>query len=176
MEPKARYVPWFDILPGLLWGAFFSLAPIAEVLFFGAILWVPVLLWIEIRSAKRRGLFPGVLVRAALTAGVVAAAIAAPLKHEDTSRVGPFSSTSLSLEALAKELRVEYRGLSDEEKATKIELPSTRPLLKDLIGAVESRTRLRYVPYTCANGMTLLRGGAPLGTLHFVAAPSPQGG
>ncbi len=64
----------------LAWGVFFSVAPVVEVLYLGAILWIPLLAWREHARAKKYGFWPGFLLRLAVFAGVITLALLLPVK------------------------------------------------------------------------------------------------
>ena len=50
----------------VLWGVFFSIAPVVEVLYFGAIVWLPLFILRERHRSKRYGFLVGFVVRVAV--------------------------------------------------------------------------------------------------------------
>jgi hypothetical protein len=154
--PPEKKVRLDDVPAGLAWGIFFSLAPVAEIIFLGAIAWVPLLVLLEALRSKRRGFLPGFLLRGTVAALVVLTAAAAPLKHEDRTRVGPLSANTLSLAALADELRPHHVSIEATDETAMLTFRSTRPSLRELIREVETKSSLRYDPRGCGNGMTIL--------------------
>src|SRR5687768_17872572 len=77
-----------DGLIGLASGVFFSVI-MFDFLFVGAIVWMPVLLWLEVRRSRKPAWLAGFLVRVGLCVAILLIADRAPMKYEDTHRVGP---------------------------------------------------------------------------------------
>lgn len=141
-------------LGAVVWGIFFCVAPIFEVLVLGAVLWIPVLIWRERCRTRKFGFLPGFIVRLAIVAGMVTAAVLLPTKHEDKLVEG-FTTTKVTLEEIGKHTRV---FIPADEAATTIVLPSTKPSLREVIGAIESQTELRCNVARCGNCVSLYAG------------------
>ncbi len=158
-----------DGLVGVAWGVFFSVT-IFEFLFLGAVLWVPLLLWLEFRRSRKPVWLAGLLVRGGLCVAIIMAADRVSMKYEDINRVGPLSATTLSLEDLASELRP-YRVHIDSRDAplpsAVIKMPSKSPTIRELIQAVEGASPFRYVPRKCGNGKSILWGSYPMGEIEL---------
>jgi len=139
----------------IAWGAFFVLAP-WEIVYLGAIVWIPWLIRCERLRSSRYGLMPGLLIRAAIVTSMLIGAINAPVKFLD-ERVGPFASSTISLDELAKE---DVIRLSDEivEKSLQIVLPSKSPTRREIMHSIDQQTDWRAHYDTCASGSTLLFG------------------
>jgi len=143
-----------------LWGVFFAIAPIVEVLFMGAIIWIPLLVWREMARSKRHGFHPGILVRAAVVSAVVAIAIVAPVKDEDQRRVEGLTGNRGSLEELSKAVRM---NVPEDRKHVQILLPSHRPSYRQVTRSIRQQTGMECRSIGCATGMTVLRGPATTG-------------
>jgi hypothetical protein len=139
---------------GLLWGLFFILAPF-EVLFLGALVWVPILIWREKRRTRLWGFWPGVIYRFAVVAGFVALAAFAPTKHED-QRVGPLRR-DVSLGELVS-AGIIYQLFETNHHDLRVSLPSPTPSRREVMEAITRQTGFRTHVYHCAHGATILFG------------------
>jgi len=154
------------------WGIFFSVAPVPEALFLGAILWFPLLAWREYVRAKRYGFWPGFLLRLAIFATIITVALLLPVKQQDTLRVGPFPKADVSLSEVSEQFsrRAEFPvGRGD----SLVRLPSLRPSFREVVAAVERDTGLHARVGYCGTGATLLGGGYPMYVVFEARAPSP---
>lgn len=160
------------IAGALAWGAFFSVAPIHEVIEVGAVIWIPLLLFCEWRRSRRFGFLPGAAIRVLIVAGVVSAAIHAPLKYVDRT-VGPFPDETVEIENLETALRAQgiparvYRG--DEDKP--VALPTHPVTVRELLASIEAQTGLLSRIAYCGTGKTLLFGLHPI-TVSFTTETS----
>lgn len=151
-----------QIAGGFLWGLFFILAPF-ELLFFGAVIWLPVLAWRERRRIARYGFKPGAIWRVGTVAAMVALAAVAPVKHEDR-RVGPFAGASASLGELARG-EVIYQTFDPDYDRVTVALPSSNPTRRQVIRAINAQTDFCAGIMRCGNGATILFGGGG-GRIH----------
>jgi hypothetical protein len=138
------------------WGVFFSIAPIVEVLFLTAILWIPLLLYLEFRRARRHGFLPGFLIRLATAAAVVTAAFLAPVKWEDQHGIEGLPGQRVTFVELSRHMRLTYPPSHTDRPIT---LASRFPTFREVIRAIESQTGLKCRVWRCANSMSILRGG-----------------
>ena len=154
----ARY-----IIGAVMWGAFFSVAPILEVLTPGAILWLPILVFCEWRRSRRFGFLPGAPIRLAVAGMVVIAAIFAPLKYLDRS-VGPFPTSPVPIDDVQAVLREHdvWIRLYPERHDQVVALPASRVNLRDLFASIKQQTGLQYRIGYCGNGKSLLFGPHPI--------------
>src|SRR5262245_13761311 len=142
---------------GILWGVFFSVMPIAEVLFMGAVVWIPFLIRREIVRSKKYGFLWGFLVRSAVVAGIVfAAASYGPQKYENHQRI-QLTANNVTLKELATAARMS--GFPEEFLSTQLPLPSNNPTMREVMDSVERRTPYRCQPLCCANNMSVFGGG-----------------
>lgn len=144
------------------WGIFFSISPIVEALFLTAILWIPLLLYLEFRRARRHGFLPGFLIRLATAALIVTAAAVAPVKWEDKTTVQGLSGQRVALAELSSAFRVPA-----ERADLKITLPATAPTVRQAMRAVEEQTGLRCTIARCGNSATILWGAYPIGDVRI---------
>ncbi len=144
----------------LLWGAFFSVTPIYDLLLPGIILWLPVLIWRERRRSAKHGFLGGFVLRAAAAALVMTAAVLFPAKHEDLLRVQELPGPRVTLTFLSTQ-----RPFSCQESLpeTEIVLPSAQPTLREAIGAMEAQGKVDCQILRCGNGVTLLWGAYIMG-------------
>ena len=117
-----------------MWGAFFSVAPILEVLTPGAILWLPILVFA--RDA---------------------------LKYLDRS-VGPFPTSPVPIDDVQAVLREHdvWIRLYPERHDQVVALPASRVHLRDLFASIKQQTGLQYRIGYCGNGKSLLFGPHPI--------------
>ena len=156
----------------LAWGIFFSVAPVVEVLYMGAILWIPLLAWREHARAKKYGFWPGFLVRFTVFATIITVALLLPVKQQDTLRMGPFSRVEISLSDVSEHFvgRAEFpvaRGHSV------VRLPSLQPTFREVVSAVERDTGLHARVGYCGTGATLLGGSYPMYVVFEAQTRSP---
>jgi hypothetical protein len=147
-------------LPGqaagaLLWSVFFVIAP-TEILFFGAPVWIPLLIWRERVRAARYGFFPAVIGRFAVIRAIIMTAVLLPTKHED-GRVGPFSLTNIALGDLVAEGFI-YPLFDERHNVLRLTLPSTAPTRREVMQAIREQTGFRASVFHCGNNATLLFG------------------
>jgi len=83
------------------------------------------------------------------------AAVAAPLKCEDTHRVA-VTDTTVTLAELSRLGPFRWDSSTPEV----VQLPSRSPTLREVTRAVEDQTAYRCRIMRCGNGMTLLFGGS----------------
>lgn len=126
-----------------------------EVLVFGSIIWIPILVWRERVRSKEFGFLPGFVVRLAVVALVVCVALILPLKHEDTHRVGPLTKNMMSLSEISNEIHI-ANSYPPTAAATTIELPSTTPTIREVLRAMEKATGLSARAARCGNSATLV--------------------
>lgn len=148
----------------ILWGVFFSIMPIVEVLVMGAVLWSPLLVWREFARSKKHGFLPGFVFRAAVIAAIVTAAVLAPVKFEDQFIVKGLPGKTVRLEELSRGMPI---SVPDSHKDARIVLPSDRPTHRQAIAAIRQQTGLNYRTCRCGTGATVLWGTAPMGS-YFV--------
>jgi hypothetical protein len=141
---------------GLLWALFFVLAPM-EVLVFGALVWIPLLIWRERVRAARYGFWPGMVARLGIVAVAIAIAVIAPTKHED-GRVGPLLRTDLTLGEMAA-AGVINPPFDRQHDSVRVSLPSVKPTRREVIQAITQQTGFRASIFHCGNGATILFGG-----------------
>jgi len=166
-----------DGLGAVAWGVFFIASPIAEVLFMGAVVWVPLLIWREWRRSRRPRFWPGLFLRVGIVTGLIMLAKVAPTKCEDQMRVGPLSAATLPLGRLAEEVdkdRVSIKVGEGKVREIMIRLPSTTPSVRQLIDAVEATARFKYVPRKCGNSMTVLWGAYPIWGIEIYPTEDPH--
>lgn len=142
----------------LLWGGFVALAPF-EILVFGAVVWIPCLIWRERRRTARYGFLPGGLARLGLVVAVVWLAAVAPLKSED-ARVGPLPRTKMTLEELATARVISLREerFNAAPPPVAITLPSLTPSRREVLNAINQQTSFEASIFKCGNGATILFG------------------
>ena len=147
----------------ICWGVFFSVMPIVEVLTFGVIIWLPVLILFERKRAERYGFLQGAVMRGAIVALIVFAASRAPLKYEDRE-IGPLSNSEMTLASLGQEMRSHGWRLDAPESQSHqmIYLPAGPLTMRQLMQSIEGGTELEaFIPY-CANDMSVLWGAYPI--------------
>jgi hypothetical protein len=144
-----------QITGALLWAFFFALAPL-EILFWGALVWVPLLIWRERARATRYGNLPGLVIRLLTVSVVITAAALAPFKHEDR-KVGPLPNAEISLGELAK-ARVIYPPHNQQNQVIRVLLPSTLPTRREVMQAITKQTGFKTSILHCGNGATVLFG------------------
>jgi len=156
---KAGNLLW-QALGAVLWGVFFSVTPIFDILVPGAVLWIPLFIWLEARRARKYGLLPGLFLRIAIIATMISAAIYLPTKPEDRKIVEGLSKTTVTLAELSRHAGI--RVLPEHADVSVI-LPSTQPTLRQVIRAIETQTPLRCEVGRCGNGVTFLGGAYIMG-------------
>jgi hypothetical protein len=173
VTPSKRYRRWdpltllVAILGAEAWGLFFATAPILDVLFCGAPVWMPLFIWREWRRSRRDGFLPGIVVRAATIGGVLAIASVAPVKYLD-QRVGPFPAKAITLGQLSPMLPPTTRlSIPEPYSDRTVVLPPTRLRLSEFIDVIERQTGLRHHIGYCGNSMSILWGGHPIGGIQF---------
>jgi hypothetical protein len=139
----------------LVWALFIILAPF-EVLFLGAIVWIPLFVWREKLRASRHGFWPGAALRYSLIVGVVVLAVNAPLKSED-KKVGPLPRTEVTLGELV-EAGVIYELFEPQHKTLGVRLSSLTPTRREVTKAIAEQTVFKTSIFHCSNGATLLFG------------------
>ena len=144
----------------VFWGVFFSVAPLAEVITMGFVIWLPILVWREVVRSRKHGFLPGFLVRAAVVSVLLTAAALAPVKYEDQWTVDGLKGNKVTFQELSEAMRI---TTPDEQKAVVIVLPSDRPSYRQALEAIHAQTGLRYRLGKCGNGATVLWGYAPMG-------------
>jgi hypothetical protein len=144
-----------QVAGALLWAVFFILAP-TEVLLFGALVWIPLLIWCERRRALRYAFWPGIAARLGIVAIAIGTAALAPTQHED-GRVGPLPHMDISLGDLAV-ADVIYRLFDRAHDAIRVQLPSATPTRREVMRAITEQTGLRASVFHCGNGATVLFG------------------
>jgi hypothetical protein len=157
-----------QVAGALVWGAFFILAPI-EVLVGGAIVWLPLLAWRELRRAHRYGFLPGGAIRGAVVAAIVVTAAYLPVKSWD-ARLGPFPQAQVTLGELAA-ARVILPLRDPALEKVPVSLPSTTPTRREVRQAISQRKDLRIGYLQCGNGATILF-GASLSPIRVSAQPA----
>ncbi len=145
-----------QLLGGMLWGVFFIIAPVIEIVILGAILWMPLFIWRERRRSARYGLYPGGVFRIGVIVLAIAIATVAPTKHEDR-RVGPFPQTTLTLAQLVS-TEVIYPLSDPQYELSQVTLPSLLPTRREVMRAISEQTGLRASILHCGNGATILFG------------------
>src|SRR5262249_43312506 len=136
---KAGDLLW-QALGAVIWGVFFSVTPIFDILLPAAILWLPLFIWLEIRCARKYGFLPGFLLRVAIIATVITVAIYLPTKPEDRKIVEGLSKTTVTLAELGTHAGIRMRT---EHADVRVILPSARPTLRQVIRSIETQTPLR---------------------------------
>lgn len=150
MQPLLR-----QVAGALPWGGFFILAP-ADVLFYGALVWIPLLVWRERVRATRHNFGPGGVARLCVVAAITIIAALLPIKHED-GRVGPLLRRESSLGELAV-AGVIYPVADRQYDGVRVMLPSTTPTRREVIQAITQQTGFRASIFHCGNGATVLFG------------------
>jgi hypothetical protein len=141
----------------VIWGLFFSVAPIFEGLILGAIIWIPLLIWREKVRARMYGFSAGFFVRLAIIAAMVAGAICLPTKHEDRLIITGLPGNRVTLGELKQHTRLTCER---DQESVGITLSSNEPNLREIIGAIESQTRLRCDVTRCGNSASFLAGAS----------------
>jgi hypothetical protein len=144
----------------VLWGAFFSVTPIFDILVPGAVLWIPLFLWLEIRRARNCGLLPGLILRVAIIATMITVAIYLPTKPEDRRIVEGLSKATVTLAELGRQAGIR---MPPEHADVSVILPSAKPTLRQVIRAIETQTPFRCEVGRCGNGVTFLGGAYIMG-------------
>ena len=169
--PYAHTVPvqlLLQIGGALCWGAFFSVMPIMEVLVFGVVIWLPVLLYCEWHRTKRYVFLPGALLRALTILLLTGAAMYAPMKYVD-QEVGPFPTPQLTLTELRDALEPQhvYLHIPETHARLSVRVPHKVLPLHVLISLIEAQTDLQHEIGYCGNGVSLLRGAHPISGVRF---------
>lgn len=144
-----------QVAGALPWGLFFSLAP-TEVLFLGALGWVPLLVWRERIRSSRHGFFTGAVARLGVVAVIITTAALLPMKHED-GRVGPLARQDVSLGEL-NAAEVIYPLSDRRHDGVRIVLPSATPTRREVMQAITRQTGFKASINHCGNGATVLFG------------------
>lgn len=136
-----------------------------EVLFLGAVVWVPLSCLLEWRRARRYGFLPGSLVWLGMVAAIVGGAAAAPTKWEDRNHIGPFPNPEMSIGELSGILRRDYRPMHfpDSRLSDRIRLPKRRMSFREFGQELERQTGLKLGVGYCGNDRSILWGGYPMG-------------
>lgn len=154
-EPRATKQLLRQVCGALPWGVFFVLAPM-EVLFLGALVWIPLLIWRERVRATRYGFLPGAVARFCVVAALIFMASLLPTKHED-GRVGPLPRPQNSLGELVA-AGVIYPLFDDRHDDLRVTLPSTTPTRREVMRAITQQTGFRASISRCGSGATVLFG------------------
>lgn len=134
---------------------FFVLVPM-EVLFLGALVWIPLLIWRERVRASRYGFLPGAIARFCVVAALISTASLLPTKHED-GRVGPLPRPESSFGELVA-AGVIYPLFDDQHDDMRFTLPSTTPTRREVMHAITQQTGFRTSVGRCGSGATVLFG------------------
>jgi len=153
--PRATQQLLRQVAGALPWGVFFILAP-TEILFLGALGWIPLLIWRERVRASRYGFFPGALTRLGVVVVIITAAALLPTKHED-GRVGPLARQDVSLGEL-NTAGVIYPLFDHRHDLIRVALPSTTPTRREVMQAITKQTGFTASIFHCGNGATVLFG------------------
>jgi hypothetical protein len=151
---------------GAVWGVFFSVAPIIEILFVCAPAWIGILVWREVVRSRRYGFWPGAGVRLAVVGGIVALAAWLPFKYEDRL-VKPLSKAEYTLGELSEAgpgIRIYYPPGMDNQV---VRVPREPVSIRKFIRSIEIQTGLRARIGHCGNGATLLWGACPMGGVQL---------
>ncbi|EEF58216.1 hypothetical protein [Pedosphaera parvula] len=154
-EARPKQYLWKQSLGAILWGLCFVLAPF-EIPVYGAILWLPALIWLERLRTKRYGFWPGALCRFAVVLSIVVIAAKAPLKRED-HHVGPLPNKQVTFAELVA-AQIIYPPFGSNHYSLKITLPSTNPTVREVMHAITQQTGMRASIFHCASGATILHG------------------
>ena len=166
--------PWSVLWQGFgaaLWGVFFSIAPIVEVLLLLSPLWFSLFVLGEVARSRKYGFLPGFAVRILVISAVVTAAALAPFKYEDEPLARALPASHMSLKELSEALvdeRIHFSP-SAPDGGTMITLPSRHPTIRQVIEAIQEPTHLVYTPRKCGNCMTILGGAAPIGSFELAS-------
>ena len=142
-------------LGAVLWGVFFCVTPIYDLLVPGAVLWIPLGCWLEVRRARKDGFMPGFVLRLAIIVAMVTGAIYLPTKYEDRMIVHGLSASTVTLRELGRHAPISY---APKDADVTISLPSSQPTLRETMRAIETQTSLRCEAGRCGNGVTFLGG------------------
>jgi hypothetical protein len=124
---------------GLLWGIFFCVVPLFEIVLLGAIVWLPLFVLCEWRRANRYLFWPGLALRLLVITGGALLASRAPLKWEDRREVGPFPTNHMTIAELASALGGEqlYVRFPEDRLAYSVTVPEERLSFRRLAGLVQ---------------------------------------
>jgi len=149
------------------WGAFFILAPM-ELLFVGALVWIPLLVWRERRRARFYGFLPGAGLRLGIVVAIVMVAVHLPVKREDVP-LGELSQRTVTLGELAEAGMISPPDVKLEP--VRVLLPSTTPTKREIMRAIAEQTGLRANVSRCATGASILSGPS-VGSIHVSPRPA----
>lgn len=138
------------------WGAFFVLVPIS-LIFIGALVWIPVLIWREIVRSRRYGFFAGALARLGVVFAIATVAALLPVKFDD-GRVRRLPGTEVTLGELVT-ARVLLPIRDEQLESVRLTLPSSAPTRREVISAIERQTGYRALLTSCDGTESVLFGG-----------------
>lgn len=170
MVAGMKKIHLLQIIGASLWGLFFSVMPILEVLTFTAIVWVPLFIYLEVRRSRKYGFLPGGIQKFAIIGLMVMAASYAPYKYVDRI-IEPVASnpTEITLREASTLYQEQLAYFSFPRKLLEqtIVLPNSPMSLKQLIKSIEAQTGFSHDIGYCGNGSSILRGGFPIGGIRF---------
>jgi hypothetical protein len=148
---------WWQIMASLLWGLFFILAPF-EVLLFGCLLWVPILIISEKRWIQKCGFSKSFFIRNGIIALIISVAVVLPVKNLDR-HIGVIQHNSITLKELAeRKVFICMERQSDLLEKTVVTFSNANPTRRDVVKAIREQTPYKVRLLSCPNGCSLLLG------------------
>lgn len=139
----------------MLWGAFFILSP-AEILIFGIVVWLPLLVWRERERASVYGWNPGFKLRALVVMCMIGLAVIATPNKLDLPK-GPFQKTEWTLAELATAGLI-YGPMDRAHDSIRVQLPSKNPTPRQIMDAITQQTGFPTRVRRCLSGSTIVFG------------------